>query len=117
MNGNPTQMAEALVKANKIRRARMIILGRIAELPTVESCREAADLIENPPVALLSLPVDKLLIRVRGIGPERSQALVEEIGAIIPPTLQALTSRRRELLSELLRARAAAWRCPGGVAA
>jgi len=102
----PEQRTSALAEANRVRLGRAALLKPLAFSSTPESCRRAADLIEDTPELLASLTVGKFLDHVHRVGQSTVERIVEACGVFEGKPLGEITPRQRAALAAALRYRA-----------
>ena len=100
------QKRQALAKAERIRLGRAILLRRMSALSRRESCAMAADLVEDVPDVLMTLPMLDFLARVRRVGDTTAEKLMAAARVGLSVTVGSATPRQRAALAGALRLRA-----------
>ena len=89
--------AQALQRANRVRRARSVLKARVADGELA-----AADLILTCPSEIASMPVAQLLASQRGWGEARSRAVLAQVVVREDKSIGSLTERQRRAVASLL---------------
>ena len=92
-----SQPAQALERANHVRRARSMLKARVANGQLA-----AADVILTPPSEATSMPVAQLLASQRGWGEARSRAFLAQVAVREDKSLGSLTERQRRAVASHL---------------
>ena len=92
-----SQSAQALQRANRLRRARSMLKARVADGQLA-----AAEVILNPPSEAAGMPVVQVLASQRGWGEARSRAFLAQVALREDKTIGSLTERQRRAVASLL---------------
>lgn len=100
----PTQVMQALQVANEVRLTNARTCRRLTELSRDEARMEVARLlVEDETAAFESLKVERLLTRIRRLGPTTAYCLLRQVGVqIVGKRVRDLTPRQRVALAKLL---------------
>ena len=100
------QSMQALARANEVRIENAHIRRELAKVPMREGKAKLADLLLDPPPALLSARLMHLLQGIDRVGPQVARAILRD-AQILPPCqvkpLRMLTMRQRMALASVLR--------------
>ena len=95
----------ALQKANDVRTANARLLEEIATMPRQQGREFVADLLCDPPENVGAIPVARLLLALRRVGPTKTTEWMRAIGVVTPTRrVRELTVRQRgELAARVVR--------------
>jgi hypothetical protein len=91
------QPVQALLLANRVRRARSMLKARVANGQLA-----AAEVILTPPSEAASMPVAQLLASQRGWGEARSRAFLAQVAVREDKSIGSLTGRQRRAVASRL---------------
>jgi hypothetical protein len=96
----------SLANANHTRAARAALMRRLANRSPAESCRMAADLVNDPPEVLQTMTAFDLLEHVRQIGGPTARRILSDCDVPELQPLLAMPANERIALESALRNRA-----------
>lgn len=100
-----SQCMDALEKANHVRIKNAEIAKEIGRLPAAEGRERVAQLLEDPPPEVASMPLRRLVLAPHRMGVVRMHALIKRCEIVTAEhRVGELTDRQRRTLAHQLRA-------------